>query len=69
MENYNLKKEEECAIHDVMARLFSEVSKNTNADKDRVVASYSRGILCFYELSLNEETIKRYLTTISINVP
>jgi hypothetical protein len=52
-----------------MARLFSEVSKNTNADKDRVVASYSRGILCFYELSLNEETIKRYLTTISINVP
>ena len=69
MENDNLKNVQQCAIHDVMARLFDEVTKNTNADRSRVVASYDRGKLCFYELDLNEETVKRYLTTLSLNVP
>lgn len=69
MENNNLKNEQQCAIHDVMARLFDEVGKNTNADRSRVVAGYDKGKLCFYELDLHEETVKRYLTTVSLNVP
>ena len=63
------KNEQQCAIHDVMARLFDDVAKNTNADKDRIVCGYNRGKLCFYELDLHEEKVKRYLTTISLNVP
>jgi hypothetical protein len=65
----NTKNEQQCAIHDVMARLFDEVAKDTNADKSRIVAGYNKGKLCFYELDLHEETVKRYLTTISLNVP
>ena len=56
-------------IHDDMARLFDDVTKNTNADRSRVVAGYDKGKLCFYELDLHEETVKRYLTTVSLNVP
>ena len=55
-------------IHDVLALLFDEVAKNTNADKDRVVAGYNNGKLCFYELDLHEETVIRYLTTLSLKV-
>ena len=62
----NTKNEQQCAIHDVMARLFDEVTKNTNADRSRVVAGYDKGKLCFYELDLHEETVKRFLTTISL---
>ena len=69
MEDLRLKQLQQCAIHDVMARLFDEVTKNTKADRSRVVARYDRGKLCFYELDLNEETVKRYLTTLSLNVP
>ena len=69
MENDNLKHKQQCAIHDVMARLFDEVTKNTNADRSRVVAGYDKGKLCFYELDLHEEKVKRYLTTLSLNVP
>jgi hypothetical protein len=54
--------------NDVMARLFDDVVKSTNADKDRVVCGYNKGKLCFYELDLHEERVKRYLTTISLNV-
>ena len=69
MKTDNLKQEGQCAIHDVMARLFDEVAKNTNADRSRIVAGYDKGRLCFYELDLYEETVKRYLTTLSLNVP
>ena len=69
MENDNLKHKQQCSIHDVIARLFDEVTKNTNADRSRVVAGYDKGKLCFYELDLHEETVKRYLTTLSLNVP
>lgn len=65
----NTKNEQQCAIHDVMARLFDDISKNTNTDKDRIVCGYNKGKLCFYELDLHEEKVKRYLTTISLNVP
>ena len=56
-------------LADVMARLFDDVVKNTNSDKDRVVCGYNKGKLCFYELDLHEEKVKRYLTTVSLNVP
>lgn len=69
MENDNLKKEQQYAIHDVVSCLFEEVAKNSNADRSRVVAGYDNGKLCFYELDLHEETVKRYLTTVSLNVP
>lgn len=69
MGNDNLKYEQQCAIHDVMARLFDDVAKNSNADKDRIVCGYNKGKLSFYELDLHEETVKRYLTTVSLNVP
>lgn len=68
-ENDNLKHEQQYAIHDVMARLFDDVAKNSNADRSRVVAGYDKGKLCFYELDLHEKTVKRYLTTVSLNVP
>ncbi len=57
------------SIADVMARLFEDVTKNSNADRSRVVAGFDKGKLCFYELDLHEETVKRYLTTVSLNVP
>lgn len=60
---------EQCNIADVMARLFDDVTKNSNADRSRVVAGFDKGKLCFYELDLHEETVKRYLTTVSLNVP
>ena len=69
MKNDNLKKEQQCAIHDVMVRLFDDVTKNSNADRSRVVAGFHKGKLCFYGLDLHEETVKRYLTTVSLNVP
>ena len=62
----NRKNENQCEINDVMAHLYDEVSKNSNADRSRVVAGYDKGKLCFYELDLHEETVKRYITTISI---
>ena len=58
-----------CFINDVMARLFDDVTKNSNADRNRVVAGFDKGKLCFYELDLYEERVKRYLTTVSLNVP
>jgi hypothetical protein len=67
MEKDNLKNEQQCAIHDVMVRLFDDVAKNSNADRSRVVAGYDKGKLCFYELDLHEETVKRYLLTVSLN--
>ena len=60
------KDENQCAINDVMAHLYDEVAKNSNADRSRVVAGYDNGKMSFYELDLNEETVKRYITTISI---
>ena len=69
MENNNLKNEKQCVIHDVMARLFDDVAKNSYADRSRVVAGFVKGKLCFYELDLHEKTVKRYLMTISLNVP
>lgn len=56
-------------IHDIMARLYDDVTKNSNADRSRVVAGFDKGKLCFYEHDLHEETVKRYLTTVSLNVP
>ena len=49
-----------------MAHLYDEVAKNSNADRSRVVAGYDKGKMSFYELDLHEETVKRYITTISI---
>ena len=66
MKNDNLKKEQQCAIHDIMARLFETIAQNSNADRSRVVAGFDKGKLCFYELDLHEETVKRYLTTVSL---
>ena len=62
----NRKNENQCAINDVMAYLYDEVTKNSKADRSRVVAGYDKGKMSFYELDLNEETVKRYITTISI---
>ena len=54
-------------ISDVISRLYDKVSKDTNAERDRIVASNFRGKLSFYELDLHEEKVLRYLTTVSIN--
>ena len=62
----NRKNKNQCAINDVMAHLYDEVTKNSKADRSRVVAGYDNGKMSFYELDLNEETVKRYITTISI---
>ncbi len=69
MEKDNLKNEQQCVIHVVMARLFDDITKTTNADRDRIVCGYNKGKLSFYELDLHEEKVKRYLTTVSLNVP
>ena len=69
MEKDDLKNEQQCAIHNVMTRLFDDVAKNSNADRSRVVAGYEKGKLCFYELDVYEGTVKRYLTTVSLNMP
>lgn len=68
MENNELKNKQQVAIHDVMERLFDDVAKKNNADRSRVVAGYEKGKLCFYEIDLHEETVIRYLTTVSLNV-
>ena len=66
--NSTENKQQCTTIDGTMEHLFNEVAKNSNANRNGIVAGYSNGKLCFYELDSIEETVKRYLTTRSLNM-
>ena len=56
--------QENLNISDVISRLYDKVSKDTNAERDRIVASNFRGKLSFYELDSLFQPLSQYLKLI-----